>query len=400
LKKLKRMAFDPVTGRVLPTSPMTPQAEKKAARHADAKEAVGTRTVRLMQAGTVFEIDTPVVESRYLGNYREPSTDLPGIVQTDDGLVYLIAPDGTRTLLGSGGGGSQTLSQVLMQGNDPDGAPIQGATVGTDYGAALSIAGAGAGAGGVARLLGGPGTAVGGTGGAASIEGGYSGDANRPGTVTAYGANSDGLGGGQVSVLGGDGDVGRSGGSPLMQGGRSNGVGSPDSGSGGYVVANGGQATGEGGHTYLSGGSGGAGKRGGDVSLSSGTGDGNNDSGAIITAYGGDGQGTTGAVDAQGGSSYNAGGGNGGEITLDGGVSGGGQAHLQGGAGASGASGGSVLLHGGAGDGGIHDGARIELLGGSPTADGLLVLTGVPTADPAVAGAVWSDAGTLKISAG
>lgn len=114
--KRKRMSFDPVSGRVVLTDPPVTQATKKAARLADVQAEVGTRVVRLMQAGTIFEIETPVVESRYLGNYREPSTDLPGIVQTDDGLVYLINPDGTRSLLGGGAAG--TLADVLNNGND------------------------------------------------------------------------------------------------------------------------------------------------------------------------------------------------------------------------------------------------------------------------------------------
>jgi hypothetical protein len=39
---------------------------------------------------------------------------------------------------------------------------------------------------------------------------------------------------------------------------------------------------------------------------------------------------------------------------------------------------------------------------GAPLSSGRqpLILTGLPTADPGVAGAVWNDAGTLKISAG
>ena len=34
------------------------------------------------------------------------------------------------------------------------------------------------------------------------------------------------------------------------------------------------------------------------------------------------------------------------------------------------------------------------------TASGTVILSGLPTADPVVAGQLWNDAGTLKVSAG
>lgn len=36
----------------------------------------------------------------------------------------------------------------------------------------------------------------------------------------------------------------------------------------------------------------------------------------------------------------------------------------------------------------------------SLTASGIVIFSGLPTADPVVAGQLWNDAGTLKVSAG
>lgn len=68
-------------------------------------DPVPTRTVRLRVGRMLFDVETPVVEGRFVSYLREPSTDAPGLVLTDDGIVYLVHPDGTRTPLTGGGGG-------------------------------------------------------------------------------------------------------------------------------------------------------------------------------------------------------------------------------------------------------------------------------------------------------
>lgn len=102
---MARMVFDPASGQARPVSDSL--AEKKAARiqAAEAAEPTFTRPVMVRMGAGLMEVETPVVEARWLVNFREPSTDKPGLVQTDDGLVYLVSPDGTRALLGGGGSG-------------------------------------------------------------------------------------------------------------------------------------------------------------------------------------------------------------------------------------------------------------------------------------------------------
>lgn len=51
----------------------------------------------------------------------------------------------------------------------------------------------------------------------------------------------------------------------------------------------------------------------------------------------------------------------------------------------------------------VAAGGTVEFNGGvtmTTDASGNLILTGLPTADPAVAGALWSNAGVLTVSAG
>jgi hypothetical protein len=68
--------------------------------------------------------------------------------------------------------------------------------------------------------------------------------------------------------------------------------------------------------------------------------------------------------------------------------------------------GGKVSLSGGNGsaDGtGDAHGGNVEIAGGTGYGtghDGYIVMPNLPTADPAVAGALWNDSGTLKVSAG
>lgn len=77
-------------------------------------DPTATRTVRLRRNGILFDVETPVVESRFIPNFRETSTDAPGLVLTDDGTVYLVLPDGSRVALTGGGGGGSwpTFTQL------------------------------------------------------------------------------------------------------------------------------------------------------------------------------------------------------------------------------------------------------------------------------------------------
>lgn len=69
-----------------------------------------------------MDIETPVVESRLIPNYREVSNDEPGLVLTDDGTIWLVNPDGTRIPLSGGGGGSfPTFYQLAEPGSPADG---------------------------------------------------------------------------------------------------------------------------------------------------------------------------------------------------------------------------------------------------------------------------------------
>lgn len=81
---------------------------------------------------------------------------------------------------------------------------------------------------------------------------------------------------------------------------------------------------------------------------------------------------------------------------------GGGAVNLFGGASslASGEAGG-VTVNGGNSSDPTGIGGNVQLaVGTGGAADGNILLTGIPTADPEVANAIWNDAGTLKISAG
>lgn len=60
----------------------------------------------------------PTVEARYVTEFREVPGLEPGLVLEDDGTVNLIAPDGTRSPIGSGG--AFQVADFLF--NEPDGA--------------------------------------------------------------------------------------------------------------------------------------------------------------------------------------------------------------------------------------------------------------------------------------
>jgi hypothetical protein len=413
------------------------QAAKKAARHAEtqASQPTATRPVRMrLGQGMVAEVDTPIVESRWLVNYREPSTDAPGLVQTDDGLVYLVSPDGTRALLG---GGSQTLAQVLDRGNDPQGQPIQAANGGTmQAGGDVTLEG-GAGDGGSV-----PGARISLTGGDGSnatpghvevfgdlqlLDGAVlTSNTSNPGTVVRgidssfHGGKvqvsggtttGDTQAGGDVELHAGSGDSegeATQGASATLFGGAANGAGGAaivQAGAGlmGGVAANlaldGQDTDGSGSYAGINAGSGIAGKIGGWAYVQGGDGDNGANPGARLLAQGG----TLiagGTLFAEAGTS---GGSAGALFGLDGGTASlGGQGSLVGGQGGAGASGGSIRLSAGQGNGGDAAGPQITLQGGGPTTgdDGLLILTGVPTADPAVVGALYTAAGALMVSAG
>jgi hypothetical protein len=77
----------------------------------------------------------------------------------------------------------------------------------------------------------------------------------------------------------------------------------------------------------------------------------------------------------------------------------GGQVVISGGPGRNTAYGGAVSVYGGNSD--ANHGGDITLQGGTGTTrNGLIILAGLPTADPTVAGALWNNAGLLTISAG
>lgn len=65
-----------------------------------------TRIVRVRRNGVLFDVEYPTVESRLVPNFREATTDNPGVVLADDGTTYVVLPDGTREPLPGGGGGS------------------------------------------------------------------------------------------------------------------------------------------------------------------------------------------------------------------------------------------------------------------------------------------------------
>jgi hypothetical protein len=70
--------------------------------------ATDLRVVRVRVGERVVLVETPTVETRFTGTYRDPSTDVPGLVMTDDGVCYLVNPDGTRSPVGTGGGSLPT----------------------------------------------------------------------------------------------------------------------------------------------------------------------------------------------------------------------------------------------------------------------------------------------------
>lgn len=83
-----------------------------------------TRVVLVRTAFGLMEIDTPTVETRFTGTFRDPTTDVPGLVMTDDGIVYLVLPDGTRVALTGGGGGGFAQPPVpFVQDDDPTDVP-------------------------------------------------------------------------------------------------------------------------------------------------------------------------------------------------------------------------------------------------------------------------------------
>lgn len=51
-------------------------------------------------------LDDPTVEQRFVAYWREAPLDEPGLILDTAGLVFLVAPDGSRTQLPGGGGGS------------------------------------------------------------------------------------------------------------------------------------------------------------------------------------------------------------------------------------------------------------------------------------------------------
>ncbi len=124
---MTRVQYDRTTRTVIAVPEESVLSDKKATRLRETAAAAPMRVVRLVGVEGLMEVETPTVEGRFLVSYREPSTDDPGLVQTDDGKVYVVLPDGTRVqVTGGGGGGSQTLAQVLEAGGDPEGNPVTG----------------------------------------------------------------------------------------------------------------------------------------------------------------------------------------------------------------------------------------------------------------------------------
>jgi len=79
----------------------------------------------------------------------------------------------------------------------------------------------------------------------------------------------------------------------------------------------------------------------------------------------------------------------------------GGDVTVSSGYGGIGAAGGNVRLESGGGNATGNPAASITITAGSAAgASGLILLTGIPGADPNVTGAMWNSGGTLKISAG
>lgn len=113
------------------------------------------------------------------------------------------------------------------------------------------------------------------------------------------------------------------------------------------------------------------------------------------------------SVDIFGGEADDGGGANGGDITVHGGQAGagtgaGGAIELTAGFGNTASAGGDVLIKAGDGDFGDNAvGLSLRLTGADgTTGKGHLLLVGLPTADPSIAGAIWSNSGVLTVSAG
>lgn len=191
---------------------------------------------------------------------------------------------------------------------------------------------------------------------------------------------------------------------------------------GGVVAIKGGtSSTGgnAGGVASLTGGTGGAAGAGGAVSVVGGVPASGNAAGGAGTFSGGAGSGTGagGAVTTKGGASGAGATGNGGAWSGGGGAAAstngtGGAASLTGGAATGTGTGGALTLAGGASAGASGTGGSVTIKAGAPTggtagsvtigeaSNGKLLLVGLPTSDPTVANQVYSDSGTLKLSAG
>lgn len=137
--------------------------------------------------------------------------------------------------------------------------------------------------------------------------------------------------------------------------------------------------------------------------------------GGVIVGFAGNGGASTNAGDGGVGGNITFVAGNGGAAPGSGNGGQGGHSTIYAGSGGStegigdGGFGGDLTLRGGfggaangTGDGGQGGDTVIFLTlagpGGTPGRNGQLILTNLPTADPTVSGAVWSDTGTLKIS--
>lgn len=195
---------------------------------------------------------------------------------------------------------------------------------------------------------------------------GSGGDVQAIASDAGSGSDADG---GDIELAAGSGDATGDGGRITLNGGLS-----PEGGVGSAGTFQGGFSSGAGGFIELVSGNGGPGTdaNGGDITLTAGNGDGSGDGGSVDLS-GGDsaGGGTAGGIFLQG-SPGNL---NGGDVTINGGAGG-----------DNDALGGDVYIQGGAGS-------------GSGRA-GLVILGNLPTANPSVAGALWNDGGTLKVSAG
>ncbi|MFL5309674.1 MAG: hypothetical protein ACJ79H_04380, partial [Myxococcales bacterium] len=80
------------------------------------------------------------LDRRFRPGYSEQQTSEPGLVQAEDDIVYVVAPDGTRTAVGGGGGGGGGLKVTRVSVNVVDivrdDAPVEG--IGTTIYSALA----------------------------------------------------------------------------------------------------------------------------------------------------------------------------------------------------------------------------------------------------------------------